>query len=121
MKPLLATRWSAVVCAVAIGAAAAWLLTSCAEEEPRRAPADGEIVGFEMAGDGEAEVEVSIFNPHDEAAEIECDVEAGRAGVSMLLTLEGEGRKVVTSKLHGLKPDTRREDVTIECRRRIEE
>lgn len=113
--PPLGSARVAIVLAIAAAAFA-----GCGEEEPRRGRAHGEIVGIEMTKDGEAEVKVSIFNPHHEDADIQCDVQAGRDGVSMLLTIGAKSRKVVTSKLHRQKPNTSREDVTVGCWRRLE-
>ena len=107
-------------CAVA-GMVILSLLGACAEEEPPRAPVPAEVTGVERTKRGVTEVEVSIFNPHSAAAEIECDLDAGRDGMSIFLTVQGESREVVTSNLHRLKRDMGPEDVTIECWRVVEE
>ena len=98
-----------------------FLLAGCAEEKSKRAPVPAEVTGVEWLRRGVTEVEISIFNPHSEAAEIECDLVAEHDAMSILLTVPGDRRKALASNLHGLKRDTRAEDVAVKCWRIVEE
>lgn len=61
-----------------------------------------------------------MFNPHPERSQIECVVKAPGSGVTMITEVDGQSRKSLTAKLHGLKPGTEVEDIDVNCSRLVE-